>query len=169
MKRLRRPSIGKFIVAVIGGSSCSAEVERNAHELGYLLAKVGATVVCGGLGGVMEAVAKGVKSANGVSIGILPGNDKRDANPYITLPLPTGIGFARNTLVVGCADIVIALRGKYGTLSEIAFALNMGKPVIGMGSWNIEGLIKADSPKEAIKKVKVLSTSLNKIGEGKRG
>lgn len=144
-------------MAVIGGHKCSYEVEQNAIKIGKLLAEVGAIVVCGGLGGVMQAVSKGVDSGGGVSVGVLPGEDKSSANPFIDIPIATGLGYTRNTIVAGCADIVIAFPGEYGTLSEIAFALNMKKPVIGLGTWDIRGVIAAKTPEEAIDLVKALA------------
>lgn len=141
--------MGRLIVAVIGGHKINKEVEQIAHNLGKNIAKVGATLVCGGLGGVMESVCKGAKQANGLTVGILPGEDKNSANVYIDVPIATGLGLARNTLVVGCADVIVALAGEYGTLSEIGFALNLKKPVIGLGSWDIPGIIKVDTPEAA--------------------
>lgn len=140
----------KLLVAVIGGHSCTHEVEQLAIKLGNLLSKVGVTVVCGGLGGVMKAVAKGVHDRGGLTVGILPGEDKSSANSYIDIPISTGLGNTRNTIVAGCADIIVALPGEYGTLSEIAFALNMRKPVIGIGSWEIKGMQQAATPEEAV-------------------
>jgi uncharacterized protein (TIGR00725 family) len=119
------------IVAVIGGSSCSAEETAAAFETGRLLAARGATVVCGGLGGVMEAVAKGVHANGGCTIGILPGVDPSAANPYIDVPLATGLGEMRNFLIVRTAQALIAIGGGVGTLSELALAQGMGKPVVG--------------------------------------
>jgi len=150
---LKKPSSysnNKVLVAVIGGNSCSAKVEQIAIKLGKLLAKVGVILICGGLSGVMEAVSKGMKSGGGISVGILPGSDKRASNPYINIPIPTGMGYSRNTIVAGCADVVIALPGEYGTLSELAFALNMKKPVIGIGAWEIKGVKQVKSPQEAV-------------------
>ncbi len=141
---------------MVGGHRCDEAIAGTARRVGALLAKAGATVVCGGLGGAMEAVCAGAKEAGGLTVGILPGEDKRAANPYVDIPLASGLGYTRNTLVVGCADIVIALPGEYGTLSEIAFALNGKKPVIGLGSWNIEGMRQVDTPEEAILLVKKL-------------
>ncbi|MFH1347176.1 MAG: TIGR00725 family protein [Candidatus Margulisiibacteriota bacterium] len=142
------------IIGVIGGHTCNAKVEQLAHELGRNIAKVEAILVCGGLSGVMKAVAKGVKSAGGITIGIIPGEDKAEANPYIDIVIPTGLGLARNTLVVRTADVIIALPGEYGTLSEIAFALVLKKKVIDLGNWDISGTIKVDSAEEAIKYIK---------------
>ncbi len=102
----------------------------------------------------MEAVSKGVKEGGGVTIGLLPSDRKNDANPFIDIPIATGLGNTRNTLVVGCADIVVALPGRYGTLSEVAFALNAGKPVIGLGSWKIPGVAQVKTPAQAAKRIK---------------
>ena len=140
----------RTIVAVIGGHKCSLKVERQAIKLGNLLSKVGVILICGGLGGVMEAVSMGMKEAGGITVGILPGKDKASANPYIDISIPTGLGYIRNTIVVSCADIIVALPGEYGTLSEIAFALNMKKPVIGIGTWDIAGVRQVNTPEEAI-------------------
>jgi uncharacterized protein (TIGR00725 family) len=112
----------RLIVAVVGGHACDAKVEQIAIKLGELLAKVGVILVTGGLKGVMEAVSRGAKNGGGLTVGILPSEDKNAANPYIDIPIPTGLGYTRNTIVAGCADAVIALPGEYGTLSEIAFA-----------------------------------------------
>jgi len=101
----------------------------------------------------MEAVSRGAKNRGGLTVGILPSEDKNAANPYIDIPIPTGLGYTRNTIVAGCADAVIALPGEYGTLSEIAFALNMKKPVIGLGSWTIPGVLEVKTAEEAVAKV----------------
>jgi len=146
----------KLLIAVIGGHSCNKKTARVAEELGKQIAELGAILVCGGLSGVMEAAAKGAKKAGGITVGILPTDDKKDANPYIDIPIATGLGYTRNTLVTTAADIVIALSGKYGTLSEIGFALNAKKPVLGIGAWDVKGLIRARAPEDAIKKVKQL-------------
>lgn len=149
----------KILVSVIGGHTCSKEVEQICLKLGKLLAKVDVFLVNGGLSGVMEAVSKGMKSEGGVTIGILPGEDKKAANPYVDIPIATGLGYTRNTIVAGCADIIIALPGEYGTLSEIGFALNMKKPVIGIGSWDIKGVKQVKTPEEAVEVVKTLISS----------
>ncbi|UCB56746.1 MAG: TIGR00725 family protein [Candidatus Omnitrophota bacterium] len=134
-------------IAVIGGHSCSKDMARIAEEIGKAIAQLGATLISGGLTGVMEASCKGAKSAGGKTIGILPGHDKAEANPYVDIPIVTGLGYMRNNLVVKNADIIIAIDGKEGTLSEIAFALQMKKPVLGIDSWNIPGVIKVkDAP-----------------------
>ncbi|MDD2866470.1 MAG: TIGR00725 family protein [Candidatus Omnitrophica bacterium] len=143
----------RVIVAVVGGHTCDAKVEQIAIKLGELLAKVGVIIVTGGLKGVMEAVSRGAKNRGGLTVGILPSEDKNAANPYVDIPIPTGLGYTRNTIVAGCADAVIALPGEYGTLSEIAFALNMKKPVIGLGSWTIPGVLEVKTAEEAVAKV----------------
>ncbi len=122
----------KPIIAVIGGSSCTQDEWALAHETGRLLADRGAIVVCGGLGGVMEAAAQGAKSNGGVTVGILPGTDPAAANAYIDVPLATGLGEMRNLLIVRVAQALIAIGGGIGTLSEIALAQRTEKPVIGL-------------------------------------
>jgi uncharacterized protein (TIGR00725 family) len=127
------------IVAVVGGSDCTSAEAVLAEELGRRLAQRGAVVVCGGLTGVMEAVAKGVRATGGLTIGILPGNDRRDANAYIDVPLATGMGEMRNALIVRVAGAIVAIGGGTGTLSEIALALRIGTPVVGLHD-NFAGL-----------------------------
>lgn len=131
----------KITVSVIGGGSVGARVENLAEAVGKMIAESGCILVCGGLGGAMEAAAKGTKKAGGVTVGILPGKDKQDANPYIDIALPTSIGYARNVLVSCSADIIIALPGNNGTRSEICYGLIYGRPVLDMGDWNMEGMI----------------------------
>lgn len=130
----RRP-----VVAVVGGSRCTPEEAELAREVGRLLAEAGAAVVCGGYGGVMEAVAQGVREKGGLAVGLLAGATAEGANPYLSLALPTGMGEMRNALIVRAAESVIAIGGGYGTLSEIALALRLGKPVIGLGTWEFRG------------------------------
>ena len=120
------------IIAVVGGSTCSAAEASLAGDVGRLLAERGAILVCGGLGGVMEAAARGAKAANGLTIGILPGDDPRAANPSIEVPLATGMGEMRNAVIVRVAQAVIAIGGGWGTLSEIALARRIGTPVVGL-------------------------------------
>ncbi len=127
------------IVAVVGGSDCTSAEAALAEELGRRLAQRGAVVVCGGLTGVMEAVAKGVRAAGGLTIGILPGNDRREANASIDVPLATGMGEMRNALIVRVAGAIVAIGGGTGTLSEIALALRIGTPVVGLHD-NFAGL-----------------------------
>lgn len=147
-------------VGVIGGQFCSEEEERTAYEVGYLLAKRGAVVVCGGLGGVMEAVCKGAKDAGGTTIGILPGPFRGDANPYVDHAIATDMGQARNAIIVRTVDAVVAVGGEYGTLSEIAMALKMGKKVAAISSWEIsrqgipdDKIIRASSAQEAVEAI----------------
>jgi uncharacterized protein (TIGR00725 family) len=155
-----------MIVAVIGDASCPEEVARLAEEVGRLLAQNGVTVVCGGLGGVMEAACRGAKSAGGSTVGILPGRDRRDANPYVDIPIVTGMGEARNVIVVGSGQAVIAISGGYGTLSEIAHGLKLGIPVVGLGSWDLHkegwqggrGMVTADDATDAVQKALGLAT-----------
>ncbi len=120
------------IIAVIGGGSCSVEESALAENVGRGLAKQGAVVICGGLGGVMEAVAKGAKANGGTTVGILPGADPAAANAYIDIPLATGLGEMRNFLIVRAAHALIAIGGGIGTLSELALAQRIGKPVVGL-------------------------------------
>ena len=121
-----------------------------AEEVGRLLAEAGAVVVTGGLGGVMEAASKGAREAGGTTLGILPGSDRREANPWVTVAVPTGMGEARNALVVRAADGLIAVGGEWGTLSEIALARTAGKPVAGLDSWELEGVDRFETPAEAV-------------------
>jgi len=137
-------------IAVVGGHDCSPEIAKIAEEVGQGIARMGARLVCGGLTGVMEAACKGAKSCGGKTIGILPGHDKKEANPYVDVPIATGLGYMRNSLVVKNAEIIIAINGKEGTLSEIAFALQMKKPILGINTWEIPGVIKVNSAQEAI-------------------
>ena len=122
----------KPIVAVVGGSECNTAEAQVAEALGRRLAEAGAVVICGGLTGVMESVAKGVRQGGGLTIGILPGNDARDANAYIDVALATGMGEMRNALIVRAAGAVVAVGGGHGTLSEVALALRIGTPVAGL-------------------------------------
>jgi uncharacterized protein (TIGR00725 family) len=124
-------------VAVIGGARAGQPDERRAEAIGEALARAGATVVCGGLGGVMAAACRGAKSAGGLTVGILPGDDRAAANPWVDVAIPTGLGEARNALIVGAADVIVAVGGEYGTLSEIALALRAGKPVVGVATWRL--------------------------------
>ena len=124
-------------VAVIGRSTCSPAEAAVAEEVGALLAERSVTVVCGGLGGVMEAVCRGAALRGGFTVGILPGNDRSAANQWVSLPIVTGVGQARNIAVVRSCDAVIAIGGAYGTLSEIAFALDSNIPVVGIGTWKL--------------------------------
>ncbi|NQT28580.1 MAG: TIGR00725 family protein [Candidatus Omnitrophica bacterium] len=137
-------------VAVIGGHKCSKEIYRIAEEVGSLIAERGWILICGGLTGVMEAACKGAKKGDGLTVGILPGSSQEAANKYVDVKIPTGLGYARNILVVRAADAVIAISGEYGTLSEIAFAFNEEKPIVGIDTWEIKGIKKVKSAKKAI-------------------
>ncbi len=144
----------KKIIAVVGGHSCTSEVEQIAQKLGKKLAKVADILVTGGLSGTMKAVCQGFKTGGGLTIGIIPSYDKSDANEFVDIVIPSGLGLARNVVVVKSADVVVALPGEVGTLSEIAYCLQFGIPVISLGSWDIKGVIKVKTADEAIKKVK---------------
>ncbi len=144
----------KKVVGVIGGRNCNSMVEQLAIGLGKKLAKVVDVIVSGGLRGVMSAVSQGFKEGGGVTIGIIPSYEKNDANSYIDVVIPTGMGLARNVLVVKSADVVIALPGEAGTLSEIAYCLQFGIPVISLNSWDIPGVIKVKTVDEAVDEVK---------------
>jgi hypothetical protein len=121
-----------------------------AYEVGRLIAGEGKMLVCGGLSGIMEAACRGAFESGGITLGILPGDTKDKANPYVTIPLPTGMGVGRNILVVRASDSMIAMDGGSGTLSEIAFALNIGVPVVDLGGWKIEGTVPVKTPDEAL-------------------
>ena len=137
-------------IAVVGGGECSPEVFEMACRLGRLLAEKGHILICGGLGGVMEAVCRGAKEAGGLTVGILP-DEKASANGFVDIAIATGMGHARNAIIVKSADAVIALPGEHGTLSEIALALKMGKRVISLSNWDVPGALKAQSSEEAIR------------------
>ena len=148
-----------MFVAVVGGSTCSAEDARVAEAVGRGLASRGVALVCGGMGGVMEAACRGAKSAGGLTVGILPGDEQRSANPHVDVPVVTGMGHARNAIVVKTAQAVIAVDGSYGTLSEIALALQNGIAVIGLGTWDFSlrgqadrSIMRARDAEEAVEK-----------------
>jgi uncharacterized protein (TIGR00725 family) len=142
-------------VAVVGSG---AEHVGRAEEVGRLLAERGCTVVCGGLGEVMAAAARGAKSAGGTTIGILPGESRRDANEWIDHVVVTGIGHARNLAVAASGDVVIAVGGRWGTLAEIGFARVLGRPVVVLDpGWEIEGLERASSPADAVERALALA------------
>lgn len=131
-----------MIVGVIGGGHVSKEIGELAKDVGRRIAESGAVLLCGGRGGVMEMACKGAKEAGGLTVGILPTADPDDANPYVDVRIPTGMGFARNAIIAVASDALIAIDGRYGTLSEIAHALNLGKRVIGLRTWNLEQIDK---------------------------
>lgn len=137
-------------VAVVGPGDASERELEAAEEVGRELAARGAVVVCGGLGGVMAAACRGAASAGGLTVGILPGADRSVANDWVRVAIPTGLGEMRNALVVRAADAVVAVGGAYGTLSEIALALKTGVRVVGLSSWAIDGMRRAQTPAEAV-------------------
>lgn len=141
----------KIHIGVIGAGDCSQEIYNMATEVGYLIGHNGWILICGGLGGVMEGAAKGCYKAGEMTVGILPGEKKDSANPFIRLPIPTGLGEGRNLLVVRASDVVIAIAGGYGTLSEIGLALKIGRPVVGVKTWpGIDGIDYVETPQQAI-------------------
>ena len=144
----------KINIAVVGGYKCSKKVYALARELGELIAQEGWVLVCGGSSGVMEAACRGAKNKNGLTVGILPSLKGEEANPYLDVVIPTGLGYGRNILVVRSAKAIVAVDGKYGTLSEIAFALNEGRPVLGINTWNIKGVKKVKTAKQAVSCIK---------------
>lgn len=140
-------------IAVIGSGTTASGTDAAAERVGVLLAGAGAVVVCGGLGGVMAAVCRGAKGAGGRTVGILPGGDPADANPWVDLAVPTGMGEARNVLVVRAGRAVIAIGGGFGTLSELAFARKLGIPVVGLSTWELpdDGVTHVASPEDAVR------------------
>ncbi len=137
-------------VAVVGPGDATPDQERVAEAVGRGLAERGTIVVCGGLGGVMAAACRGARSAGGTTVGLLPGRDRGAANEWVEIAIPTGLGELRNGLVVRAADALIAVGGGTGTLSEIALALKGGLPVVGLGTWDIDGIEPASQPDEAV-------------------
>jgi uncharacterized protein (TIGR00725 family) len=159
-----------MVVAVIGNAACSVEEAKLAQEIGEQLASRGATVVCGGLGGAMEAVCRGAKLKGGLTVGILPGKDPEMANPWVDVAIATGVGEGRNAMVVQSAQAVIAIGGRYGTLSEIGHALKRGIPVVGLNTWVLSRggkedgtIIRARNVADAVDKA--LSLAQNKEGQ----
>ena len=154
-------------VGVCGPDPAPPDVAAVAEEVGRLLAHEGAVVVCGGLGGTMEAVARGASGAGGTVVGILPGASRGQGNDFLTVAIPTGMGEMRNALVVRASDVVIAVAGEFGTLSEIAFALKTGTPVIGLRTWELskperevaDPIVRASDPHEAVRAALQLATS----------
>jgi uncharacterized protein (TIGR00725 family) len=153
MARTRAP----YVVVCGSGQATTQEVAW-AEEVGRLVADAGAVLVCGGLGGVMDAAARGCEAGGGLSIGILPGEHRDPASPHLTVSIPTGLGEARNALVVRAADAVIAIGGEFGTLSEIALALKAGTPVVGLHTWElakagsiVHAIVETETPQEAVR------------------
>jgi uncharacterized protein (TIGR00725 family) len=138
------------VIAIIGAGKCSKKLRDMAAVVGAYVAEHGGVVVCGGMGGIMEGAARGAREAGGTTIGILPTDDRNDANEFIDFAIPTGFGEARNIMVVRAADVVVAFPGKYGTLIEMAFALNARKPVISVNAWKLGDEIRqVETPEEA--------------------
>ncbi len=152
MKNIRKLSIG-----VVGASNATPSDVELATQVGRLIARSGAVLVCGGLGGVMEACARGVVEEGGASVGILPGNFMEEANEFVTVAIATGVGEARNVILVKSSDCLIAIGGGYGTLSEIATAMRFGVDVVGLQTWKVQGsdpdtIIRVDSAEDAVLK-----------------
>ena len=146
-------------IAVVGAGVCNDKTAQLAEEVGRHLARAGALLVCGGLGGVMEAACRGASEEGGLTIGILPGPTRDSANAFVRVPIATGLGEVRNALIVRTADAVIAIDGEFGTLSEIALALKIGKPVVGIGTWELlksgradQSIVRAADPLDAATK-----------------
>jgi len=138
-------------IGVIGGRDVSTEIIKIAESIGQLIAERNAILICGGLGGVMEAACRGAKTVGGITVGILPVASKEEANPHVDIVIPTGMGVARNAVVIHSSDGVIAVDGSYGTLSEIAFALQCRVPLVVLKSWEIDSsVISAEDPEEAV-------------------
>ena len=142
-----------MIVAVIGGNFCSKEIAEIAYEVGKRIAQRKHILICGGLAGVMEAACRGAKDGGGLTIGILPGKEKSEANRFVDIPIVTSMSHARNAIIVRTADVLIAVDGKYGTLSEIGLALAISKKVVGINTWDIEGIVSVGSVDEAMKEI----------------
>ncbi|MBN1135517.1 MAG: TIGR00725 family protein [Anaerolineae bacterium] len=161
-----------LFIAVVGSALCDEPVAALARAVGQEIARRGAVLVCGGRGGVMEAACQGAKAQGGITVGILPGADRREANRYVDIPVVTGLGEARNAIVVRSADVVIAISGGYGTLSEIGLALKMERPVIGLGTWELSqqgrpvvAIVRADTPLQAVES----AITLAKMRTGEEG
>lgn len=168
-------------LAVIGSADCDERIALQAREVGREIARLGAILVCGGKGGVMEAACQGAKSEGGTTIGILPGMDRREANRYVDIAIVTGLADARNALIVRTADAVIAVSGGHGTLSEIGLALKMGRPVVGLNTWELarhgepdQAVLEATTPARAVQLAASLaqgtaSHGRQPIGSGSEG
>jgi uncharacterized protein (TIGR00725 family) len=144
-------------IAVVGPGSAEPDELAAAEEVGASVASAGCGLVCGGLGGVMEAACRGARSEGGLTLGLLPGADRDAANGWVVVAVPTGLGEARNALVVRAADAVVAIGGGWGTLSEVALAMKTGAPVVGLGTWEptlrgevVEGIVAVDEPRAAV-------------------
>ena len=151
-------------VSVIGAGEASAELLAQAEAVGRELAQAGAILVSGGRGGVMEAASRGASEAGGVTVGLLPDSDRVHANPFLTVSIPTGMRELRNGLVARTGDAVIAIDGEFGTLSEIGFALKLGRPVVGLGTWElarggepVDAIVVASTPEQAVARALALA------------
>jgi uncharacterized protein (TIGR00725 family) len=154
LKDLKCAEPPKKIVGVIGGAKADREILNVARDFGREIARNGHILVCGGLGGVMEAACRGARESGGITVGVLPGHKRETANPFVTIPIVTAMSHARNAIIVRTADILIAIDGRYGTLSEIALAKALGKRVLGFLSWNeIPGVETVESVQEAITEI----------------
>lgn len=142
-----------YYIGVIGGNSVGKKLYNTAYKVGQEIAERGGIVVCGGLSGVLEAACKGAKGQGGLTIGILPGREKSGTNKFVDVKIACGIGEARNIVLVNTADGFVAVDGKYGTLSEIAFALKIGKPVVGVKTYDIKGIVAMNNPSDAVEKI----------------
>ena len=156
----------RVYIAVSGGGDADDAACRVAEELGLELARLGAVVVTGGLGGAMAAACRGAKGGGGTTIGILPSDDRAEANAWVDVAVPTGLGEVRNALVVRAADAVVAVAGEFGTLSEIALALRLGKPVVGLGTWElarhghpVQAIVAATTPAGAAETAVAMATA----------
>lgn len=146
--------MNKKIIAVIGAGECDRRIYNLAEQVGRRLAEEGLVIICGGLAGVMEAACKGAKDAGGETIGILPGDDPASANGYVDIAIATGMGIARNIIIIRSALAVLAVNGSYGTLSELAYALQLNKPIIGLETWDVsEKILIAANPQQAVQKI----------------
>ncbi len=141
-------------ISVFGGRDITPKVYENSVEIGRLLAREGYLVFCGGGQGVMEAISKGVSEAGGTVIGILKGKELEEGNDYLTIPIATGMDIARNAVLAYNCDAAVAISGKYGTMSEIAYAFQLNKPVVGYETWDINHVVHAESPEDVITKLK---------------
>ena len=156
---------GSPYIAVIGSGAAEPDPARDAEAVGRALGEAGALIVCGGLGGVMEAACRGALGAGATTVGLLPGRDRSVANEFVTVAIATGIGELRNGLVVSAADAVVAVGGEFGTLSEIGFALRLGKPVVGLRTWELsragavdDRIVRAEDPEQAARLVLELAS-----------
>lgn len=157
---MRRTGHGvETVISVIGAGTSDDALDATAYRVGHLLAEAGFATACGGLGGVMAEVCRGAREHGGITIGILPGPDPADANPHVDVALPTGMGEARNVLVVRAGAAVIAIGGGFGTLSEIAFARKLDVPVVGLRTWRLpdDGIIHESTPESAVRRVIALA------------